>query len=937
MKYKYLKVVGYLAVISISQQLSTHTFAQEVVTNQYIVKYSDNLSHSQASSLSNQLNLNEIRDFPEVGASLVTTKQNRTLNHKYIKDLIANGTIDTFEPNYKVHTLTLPSDPRMGELWGLHNIGQNNGRTDIDVDAPEAWDITTGDPSVVVGVVDTGIEHTHQDLQANVWVNTDEIPGNNIDDDNNGVVDDVNGYNAITRSGNPIDNNGHGTHCAGTIAGVANNGRGVVGVASRTKVMGIKFLDASGSGSIADAISGIEYAINMKRRGVNLRVLSNSWGGGGYSQTLENAIKAANDNGILFVAAAGNDSSNNDVTASFPANYNIDNILSVAAVDSSGNLANFSNYGGTKVHVAAPGVSILSTYLQNTYTNLSGTSMATPHVSGIAALLLARESSLTVGNLKNRIMNTSKPLSSLTGLVRSAGIVSAYRALINQVTPIAPLPDAVVYNLSSISSEYDSQLGNRISQADDAYIISNIGFTFPYYGGNYNKFAVSTNGRIIPLGQNDNAPNTPDFANSVFSGINVFNDDLIPSSLSSDGGVWEKITSDSVIYTWVSVPYGLNSTAGSEKEIKVQLKLTSNGNISISYKDTFTGSPLYDYGASSTVSITPANGGSGDSLVVVNNQAREDLIGNNKAILFSTGIISSSKYVHSDIDGDSKSDLIVWRPNNGMFYILTSSSGFDFMAHKEFQLGLAGDMPKVADFDGDKKADLAVWRPSTGTWFFRTSGSGYSVITSIQWGLSGDLPMIGDTDGDGINDLTVYRKSIGMFYTLQSTSGFNRSAALQGSRSAFTQIQLGGKAHDPILGDFNGDGKDEYVAVWQLVRFWDVKDGNGTLISSLPWGQPGDTPLSCKMDNDSSKDRVITRINSNNTIDWFSANANGSVIVDKFGSLGDQPGCQTDIDKDGVGDITVYREHSGEWFIKNSSDKAMKKYSFGLPGDVPML
>ncbi|MCA9771333.1 MAG: S8 family serine peptidase, partial [Myxococcales bacterium] len=205
-----------------------------------------------------------------------------------------------------------------------------------------------------------------------------EIPGNGLDDDGNGVIDDVHGYNAITNGGNPLDDNDHGSHCSGTIGAVGDNGVGVAGVNWDVSIMAIKFLSAAGSGTTADAIEGIDYAVGRKNAGVNLRVLSNSWGGGGFSQALADSIQAANDADLLFVAAAGNAGSNNDATPSYPASYDLPNVVSVAATDHNDGLASFSNFGATTVDLGAPGVSVLSTTRNNTYSVFSGTSMATP-------------------------------------------------------------------------------------------------------------------------------------------------------------------------------------------------------------------------------------------------------------------------------------------------------------------------------------------------------------------------------------------------------------------------------------------------------------------------------------------------------------------------------------------------------------------------------
>ncbi len=264
------------------------------------------------------------------------------------------------EPNYRVRAARIPNDPFFPELWGMHNTGQTGGTEDADIDAPEAWDIATGVPEgsdVIVGVIDSGIDYLHPDLVANMWVNPGEIPGNGIDDDGNGYIDDVHGYDFFGDDGDPSDAYGHGTHCAGTIAGVGDNGLGVAGVNWRCKVMALRFLNASGGGNTGDAIEAVIYGVHN-----GAKILSNSWGGGGYSEALELAITYARDNGVLFVAAAGNYGWDIDSEPYYPASYEVSNVISVAATDHRDLLASFSNYGDESVDVGAPGVSIFSSY-----------------------------------------------------------------------------------------------------------------------------------------------------------------------------------------------------------------------------------------------------------------------------------------------------------------------------------------------------------------------------------------------------------------------------------------------------------------------------------------------------------------------------------------------------------------------------------------------
>ena len=277
--------------------------------------------------------------------------------------------------------------------------------------------MTTGSKDVVVAVIDTGIDYTHPDLSANMFRNEPDCNSNGIDDDGNGQIDDCFGIDTANNDSDPMDDNHHGTHVAGTIGAVGNNGLGVVGVNWTVRLMACKFLSASGSGTTADAIDCLEYVKLMKDRGVNIVATNNSWGGGGFSQALFDAIEAHRARGILFIVAAGNEFSNNDTTPSYPASYSLSNILAVAATTRTDALASFSNFGRRSVHLGAPGSEILSTTPGNTYSIFSGTSMATPHVTGVAALLAAQDPTRDWRVIKNLILAGGDTLPSLVNTI----------------------------------------------------------------------------------------------------------------------------------------------------------------------------------------------------------------------------------------------------------------------------------------------------------------------------------------------------------------------------------------------------------------------------------------------------------------------------------------------------------------------------------------
>lgn len=318
-----------------------------------------------------------------------------------------------------------------GSLWGLRNEGQLGGTAGADIGAVEAWDIRNDASGVIVAVVDTGLRMTHEDIAANLWTNMGEIPGNGVDDDGNGVIDDVHGFDAIDGGGDPTDEDGHGTHVAGTVGAVGNNATGVTGVAWQVQLMPVRFLGTNG-GFLSDAIEGITYAQNN-----GATILNNSWGGAGFSTALRNAIAALEADDILFVAAAGNDGVNADITPGYPAAYDLPHIVSVAASDRNDQRASFSNFGAESVDLAAPGVSIRSTFNSGdaSYALLNGTSMASPHVAGALAVLRAEFPGEDAASLKARLIDTVDLVDGFLTTTVSGGRLNLEGALLNAVTP----------------------------------------------------------------------------------------------------------------------------------------------------------------------------------------------------------------------------------------------------------------------------------------------------------------------------------------------------------------------------------------------------------------------------------------------------------------------------------------------------------------------
>ncbi len=419
------------------------------------------------------------------GTFLVKFNQKSVSLEEMMKTIGRDPNVDVVEPNYIysiekplegkflyrnqfVSASQAPSDPLFGQLWGLDNTGANEpnasrqGRAGADISAYEAWDITKGSRQIKIAVIDTGVDYNHSDLKENIWVNIVEQLGTpGVDDDGNGYIDDIHGYDFANDDGDPLDGHGHGTHCAGTIGAIHDNTIGVAGVMGNVEIVAIKFLSDQGSGDSANAIKAIDYATSL-----NVDLMSNSWGGGAYSQLLEEAIQRASDAGIIFTAAAGNSGDDNDAVAHYPANYTVPNVVSVAAHTAQDELANFSCYGKESVDIAAPGQGILSTMTKGSYGVLSGTSMATPHVSGALGLLLSVEGRMPHDEMMERLRETSVPVVSYRGKVNRGGRLNAFN-LVTDTRPVRVEPDQNAWQTLDLDQPWETShpYGVNLSEA----------------------------------------------------------------------------------------------------------------------------------------------------------------------------------------------------------------------------------------------------------------------------------------------------------------------------------------------------------------------------------------------------------------------------------------------------------------------------------------
>jgi thermitase len=369
--------------------------------------------------------------------------------------------VEFAEPNWIYNHAAESNDPYYvnGSLWGMFGddlpspIGPAGTSDAYGAQAEKAWAAGfTGSKEIFVGIVDEGIQFSHPDLAANIWTNPGEIPGNGIDDDGDGYIDDVHGWNAINDNGTIYDPgyDDHGTHVSGTVGGVGGNGIGVAGVNWNVTLISGKFLGRNGGGNNLDAVQAIDYMTALRtRKGLNIVALNNSWGGTAFSQALLDSISRAAQAGILFTAAAMNATNNNDVSPFYPASYSTagsagyDSVIAVAALDSNGNLATFSNYGKNSVDLGAPGVGVYSTVPTDSYAFYKGTSMATPHVTGAIALYASTHPQASAPEVRNTLLTAAvTPTPSLQGKTVTGARLNLSSIITDGQGILPPIPTA---------------------------------------------------------------------------------------------------------------------------------------------------------------------------------------------------------------------------------------------------------------------------------------------------------------------------------------------------------------------------------------------------------------------------------------------------------------------------------------------------------------
>ncbi|MEA2238336.1 MAG: hypothetical protein QOC81_3060 [Thermoanaerobaculia bacterium] len=712
------------------------------------------------------------------------------------------------EPNYIWHATDTPNDTSYAQLWGLKNAGQTIGGSPgiagADISAEAAWSVTTGSASIVIGVVDTGVDYTHPDLAANIW-NNPGGKGNVL------CAAGTHGFNAITRTCDPRDDHYHGTHVSGTIGAVGNNALGVTGVNWTTSIMGLKFLDSSGSGTTANAIAAIDFAVQAKLDGVNVRILSNSWGGGEFSKALLDEINKANENDILFVAAAGNSSSNTDTYPQYPSSYNTANMIAVAATDNRDALAYFSNFGLTSVHLGAPGVDVLSCYPGTTYTTLSGTSMATPHVAGVAGLVLAKTPALTTAQVKSAILNNIDPIASLSGKTITGGRLNAAKAV---GAPLGP-------DFTLLVNPVSRSVGQGTATTYTVTVTPANGFS-----GSVNLAVTG-----LPSGASGTFSPNPATTTTTLSITTTGSTPLGSYSLTITGTSGAITHSTSATLVMLVKPpttacpsfssplnYYLGGYASTlatadfnrDGKADVVLAMTSNQIRVLSGQGdgTFQSGFTYNAGSAIVAIATGDFNGDGKPDIAAANAISNTvsvLLGNGDgtmqpAVTYATGSNPFS-LIAGDFNGDGKADLAVANNGSNSISILTGNGDGTFQAALSYAAGSGPFWVSAGDLNGDGKTDLVVADYNTNN-LSVLLGNGDGTLQAPVAYTAGTGPSsiaIGDFNGDGKLDLAA---SNDVSNNVSIMAGIG-----DGTFGAAVNYAVPAGIHSVAIADTNGDGK----------------------------------------------------------------------------------------------------------------------------------
>jgi uncharacterized repeat protein (TIGR01451 family) len=733
------------------------------VDSEVLIRMKGGASANDVAALERLADADKVDKLTTIGNGALMRIRSRSKNvDALVKALSHNPNIEYVEPNYVLRLVATPNDTRYAELWGLRNTGQtilgSPGFPGSDTNAEAAWNVTTGSASIVVGVVDTGIDYTHPDLAANIWSNPGGV-GN--------CAAGTHGFNAITRTCDPKDDHYHGTHVAGTIGAAGNNNAGIAGVNWTTSIMGLKFLGATGFGTTADAIVAIDFAVQAKIAGVNIRVLNNSWGGGAFSRALLDVINKANEHDILFVAAAGNDSLNLDTFPVYPASYATPNMVAVAAIDNRDGIASFSNYGATSVHLGAPGVSVLSTIPGNAYAYLNGTSMASPHVAGVAALVLASAPGLTTAQLKSAILNNTDPISQLAGRTVTGGRLNAARAIGAPLGPEFTLSvSPVARSISRGSLTTYTVTVNPANGFTDPVTLSVTGLP-PGVTGTFTPPSTTTTSTLTLTTTQATPLTTANF------------------TIAGNGGSLTRFVSAALTIT--AAPVG-----GSCPSFPLRNFYGSTSPTAIA---------IGDLNRDGVPDMVVAMVSSNRIAVHMGTFAGQFQAGNSYVV----GSAPVSVAI-GDVNGDGKPDVATANSNAHTVSVLAGGGDGTLQPAAHYAVGTNPFAVAAGDFNADGKLDLAAANNgSANVSILLNAGDGTFGAPAHYAAASGPFALAaGDLNADGALDLAVAAFNVAKVSVLHGTGN--------GAFGAPVQNTAGEGTSGVAIADFNGDGRPDLAA-----------------------------------------------------------------------------------------------------------------------------
>ncbi len=903
------------------------------------------------------------------------------------------------EPNYIYTESVIPNDPSFRNQWGLQNTGQTyatsggnpiSGTPDADIDAEIAWDRTTGTKDVVVGIIDSGVDISHPDLQPNIWINTKEIAGNSIDDDNNGFVDDINGWDFVNNDATVYDGNNnnderHGTHVAGTVGAKGNNGIGVTGVNWDVSLMILK-ASKDGKFNSANLISAYNYAKTMKDRydqsgganGANLRVLNNSYGGTGRSQASEDAIVALGQSGILFVAAAGNETTDNDLLPHFPSSFTSSNLISVAATDDKDVLTSFSNFGLGSVSLAAPGRFILSTIPGGGFGFLSGTSMACPHVAGAAALIIAANPTIPVGKLRAALVFGSEPLTNLQGKVDSARRLNVDTAMqvsfqndttapaavgnlavastsgrnvtiqFTSPTDNGPTGKAALYQVDFTSSSTNKLYRLYSGIPNAAGTTESLTFKLPYQ----NPAGTVTVRAIDSLGNSSTASTQVSVSAAA---VNPYQQTLVANQALSTGGTALGLKSDDTYKKDYALPFAFPFFGESFNSVTI----STNGNLYFSTPPERTDGDADD--ARSSVEALNAykmiaglwddlrtDKNADDDVYIVTETDR--IIFRWKGVTFDSALSNGTTRGENPVNFEielNRNGIIKLRYGSGntKLFSVVGISGADPQAYVVsshtytntfisltnaqtvvFTPSGTTPTPTPTPTPGNNNPDtIGVFRPTNGITYLRNSNTGGFADIDMVYGVNGDTSIAGDWNGDGKDSLGIYRN--GVFYLRNSNT----------TGPADIVFAFGAAGDQPIAGDWDGDGIDTIGVYRRATGVFIIRNSNsaGEPDAVFVLGNPNDIAIAGDWDGDGIDTTGVFRP-SNGIIYLKNQNTSGNAdIYLVYGNAGDKP-MAGDWDGDGKDSVGIYRE--GVMYLRNSNTQGVADivFAFGNPGDEPI-